>query len=61
MPRQAGAEPLKEFKDENISILNGRYGAYIKFNGANYRIPKGTDPQSLTAQQCKEIIEKNKK
>lgn len=50
--------PLKEFAEDGISVLNGRYGPYIKFGGKNYRIPKGTDPQSLTLQQCKTIIEK---
>ncbi|MDR0830000.1 MAG: type I DNA topoisomerase [Prevotellaceae bacterium] len=39
-----------------IQVLNGRFGAYIKFNAANYKIPKGTEPQTLTAEQCKEII-----
>ena len=47
---------IKVFPDSGISVLNGRFGPYIKHAGANYRIPKGTDPESLTEEQCKEII-----
>ncbi|MBM3420358.1 MAG: type I DNA topoisomerase [Bacteroidetes bacterium] len=37
-------------------ILNGRYGPYITFNRENYKIPKGKDPGSLTADDCKKIV-----
>ena len=47
---------LKEFKDKDISIINGRYGPYIKHAGSNYKIPKGTDPATLTEEACLEII-----
>ncbi len=47
---------LAEFADSDIQILAGRYGPYIKHAGSNYRIPKGTDPSTLTEEQCKEII-----
>lgn len=47
---------IKEFKDSDISILNGRYGPYIKHAGANYKIAKGTDIQSLSEEDCKSII-----
>ena len=40
----------------NISVLNGPYGAYIKADGKNYRIPKGVKAETLTEEQCKEII-----
>ena len=40
----------------NISILNGPFGPYIKAEGKNYKLPKGTDPTLLTEEQCKEII-----
>ena len=45
-----------EFKDADIQVIDGSYGPYIKHAGANYRIPKGTDPTSLTEDKCKEII-----
>jgi DNA topoisomerase-1 len=47
---------LAEYKDSDIQVLDGSYGPYIKHAGNNYRIPKGTDPASLTEEKCKEII-----
>ena len=52
--KRKAALPIHEFGD--IQVLNGRYGAYIKFNGENYKLPKGTDPQALTEEECKQII-----
>lgn len=50
---------IREFDEEpDLRVLNGRYGPYISFQKKNYRIPKGTDPQSLDLNACKEIIEK---
>ena len=40
-----------------IQVIDGSYGPYIKYNGGNYKIPKGTDPAALTEDKCKEIIE----
>lgn len=48
---------IAEFKDEDIQILNGRYGAYIKHKKENYKIPKGSDAKSLTLEDCLKIIE----
>ena len=47
---------IKEFKEEGIEILNGRFGPYIKFESENYKIPKDTDAASLTLEECKKII-----
>jgi DNA topoisomerase-1 len=52
---------IKNFSEKHIQVLNGRYGPYIAFEKKNYKIPKGTDPESLTPEQCMEIIEKSKK
>lgn len=53
----AAASPvISEFKDSDISVLNGRYGPYIKHAGSNYKIPKGTDAAALTEDDCKRII-----
>ena len=53
---------IKSFAEEpEMNILNGRYGAYISFNGTNYRIPKNKVPAELTLQDCHEIIAKNAK
>ena len=50
------AGPIAEYKDSDIHVLNGSYGPYIKHAGSNYKIPKGTDPATLTEEKCKEII-----
>ena len=47
---------LAEFKESDIQVINGAYGPYIKHAGGNYKIPKGTDPATLTEDKCKEII-----
>jgi len=52
------ASHLKVYEeDENLEVMNGRFGPYIKWNGANYKIPKTIkEPASLTYEQCMEII-----
>ena len=48
---------IKAFAEEpGLEILNGRYGAYIAFEGANYRIPKELTPADLTLEDCRRII-----
>jgi len=50
---------IKEFAErDDIKILNGRFGPYISMGKSNFKIPKTTDPASLSLQQCLEIIEK---
>jgi len=50
---------IKQFDEEpGLLVLNGRYGPYITFNKKNYRIPKGTKPEELTLEECREIISK---
>mgnify|MGYP003310286309 FL=1 len=47
---------LVEYTDSDIQVIDGAYGPYIKHAGSNYRIPKGTAPEELTEEKCKEII-----
>ena len=47
---------IAEYKESDIQIIEGSYGPYIKHAGSNYKIPKGTDPATLTEDKCKEII-----
>jgi DNA topoisomerase-1 len=56
---------IKAFDDlEGVQVLNGRFGPYIAYKPAgakkavNYKIPKGTDPTTLTSKEAKEFIEK---
>jgi len=44
--------------DDDIQILNGRWGPYISYMKQNYKIPKTTDPKELTLKDCLEIIAK---
>ena len=47
-------EPIHVFGD--IQVLNGRYGAYIKTPKGNFRIPKSTNVQTLTEEECLALI-----
>ncbi len=50
---------IKEFKEQDIQILNGRFGAYLKHDGGNYKLPKGNNakaPEDLTLEDCMKII-----
>ncbi len=51
---------IKEFKKEGISVLNGKFGAYIKSKTGNHKIPAGVDAESLTLSKCQEIITETK-
>ena len=51
---------IANFEEEDIQVLNGRFGAYIKHAGNNYKIPKGTDPKTLDAEACLKIISSSK-
>ena len=48
-------KPLREFAS-GAQVLIGRYGEYIKYNGKNYRIPKGKDSKTLTEEDVNKII-----
>ncbi len=48
---------IAEYKDSDIQVIDGTYGPYIKHAGRNYKLPKGTDPATLTEDKCKEIVE----
>ena len=47
---------IVEYKESDIQVIDGSYGPYIKHGGSNYKLPKGTDPATLTEEKCKEII-----
>ena len=50
---------LKAFETSGLQVIDGRYGPYIKYNGANYRIPKGTDVETLTEEACLALVQSN--
>ena len=47
---------IQDFADDGIQVLNGRYGPYITDKTKNARVPKDTDPKSLTLEQCKDLL-----
>ncbi|MEG2178055.1 MAG: type I DNA topoisomerase [Bacteroidales bacterium] len=56
--RKADAEKIiKIFQEQDIQVLNGRFGPYIVYKKQNYKIPKNTDAISLTLDDCLKLIE----
>ncbi len=58
------AEKLKAEAEKNIAdfgdgikVLNGRFGPYITDGKKNAKIPKGTEPKTITHEQAKELLE----
>ena len=43
-------------ENDEIQVLNGRFGPYFTRDKVNYKIPKGTDPTTLTLEKCLELI-----
>jgi len=49
---------LKSFEeDAELEVMSGRFGPYLKYKGANYKLPKSVkDPTELTYEACMEIV-----
>lgn len=63
--RELYAAKLKSEAEKNIAdfgdgikVLNGRWGAYITDGKKNAKIPKDTEPKSITHDQAKELLAK---
>lgn len=61
---QEANKVIKTFEDlPGAEVLNGRYGPYIAYKkpgdkkATNYKIPKTTDPRSLTVDDVKKLME----
>lgn len=50
---------IKSFEDEDIQVLNGRWGPYISHKKKNFKIPKDVDAKELTLEDCKKIIKES--
>lgn len=52
------AEAEKNIADfgDGIKVLNGRFGPYITDGSKNAKIPKDTDPKSVTHEQAKNLL-----
>ncbi len=47
---------ILDFEDEGIQVLKGRYGPYITDKKKNARVPKDREPDTLTLEECKELL-----
>ena len=56
--RESDRNKLIKVFDNGVQILNGRFGPYISYNKANYKIPKTCKADELTLEKCMELIEK---
>ena len=44
-------------EEPDMQILKGRFGPYISYQKKNYKIPKNINPEEITLEQCRSIIE----
>lgn len=58
--READAKKVIHRFNDEVAILNGRWGPYIKYGKANVKIPKGTEPKDLTLEDCTRLFEEAK-
>jgi len=58
--READAKMvIKTFEEnEDVRVLNGKFGPYIKVGKKNVRIPKDKEPETLTLAECLDLAEK---
>src|SRR6202008_4877412 len=57
LKKEADANRLiRDFPDEGIQVLNGRYGPYITDRKKNAKIPKERDPKTLTLEECRALL-----
>ncbi len=55
--KKADAERLiLDFPEDGIQVLKGRYGPYITDKTKNARVPKDREPNTLSLDECKELL-----
>ena len=47
---------IRDFPEQGIQILNGRYGPYVTDRKKNAKIPKDRDPKELTLEDCVALL-----
>ena len=56
LKKEADANRIIQNFVDDIQVLNGRYGPYITDGKRNARIPKDTDPKTITLEVCRELL-----
>ena len=56
LPKKVGL-----FENQDMTIAIGKFGPYVRHNGAFYSLPKGLDPHDVTEEQAVLIIEEKRK
>jgi DNA topoisomerase-1 len=61
--READANKIiKVFTErDDVQLLNGRWGAYLKIGKDNFKLPKGTEAENLSLEECLTIAESQSK
>ncbi|MGE5393836.1 MAG: type I DNA topoisomerase [Candidatus Saccharibacteria bacterium] len=50
---------IKVFEEnQEVKLLNGRWGPYLSYKKNNYKLPKGTDAEKLSYEECMQLIDK---
>ncbi len=47
---------IRDFPDDGIQVLNGRYGPYVTDKKKNAKIPKDRVPSELTLEECQALL-----
>lgn len=51
---------IRTFDEEpELRILNGRWGPYLSYKKKNFRLPKGTEAEKLTLEECMKIVQES--
>jgi len=50
------ARLIRDFPEDGIQVLNGRYGPYVTDKKKNAKMPKDRDPKTLTLEECKALL-----
>ena len=51
------AREISNFEEDGIRVLRGRYGPYITDGKKNARVPKDREPESITLEEAKTLLE----
>ncbi|MEL6676648.1 MAG: type I DNA topoisomerase [Bacteroidota bacterium] len=58
--KEAEANKYIKTFNEDVMILRGKWGPYIKYHGKNVKIPKDVEPENLTLEDCERLFEESK-